>query len=138
MSDQLNNEGTGLRTVIIEKTRISGDIIGSDELVFSGELTGSVKLGSFLYLKRGGKIDGTVEADNIVIEGELTGNVVVNKKIEIRAHGVFNGNIVCKQIAIEEGAFFQGEVKMVDGQEVKPIYFKEKRKELKNKPKEGS
>lgn len=130
MSDQINNGNSNGSSLISHNTKIVGEIRGDKELIFSGQFEGKINLTSFLFLKSDGKIKGTIEADNIVVEGNIEGDIVARQKIEIRARGVFNGNVVCKQIAIEEGAFFQGEVRMDDGSEVMPHYFKEKRKDL--------
>ena len=130
MSDRLRNGNSGESSLISHNTKIVGEIRGEQELVFSGEFEGVINLKSFLFLKSDGKIKGKIEADNIVVEGNIEGEVVAKQKIEIRAAGVFNGKVVCKQIVIEEGAFFQGEVCMDDGSEIKPHYFKEKRKDL--------
>jgi len=130
MSDQVGNGNSDGSSLISNNTKVVGEIKGDKELIISGEFEGEINLTSFLLLKSDGKIKGKVEADNIVVEGHIEGDVVARQKIEIRAPGVFNGNVVCKQIAIEEGAFFQGEVCMDDGRQVKPLYFKEKRKDL--------
>lgn len=128
MTDRVS-EISNLKTVIMAKTRISGEIVGQDEFYFEGEFEGKIKLDSLLFLKKSGKIKGNVEAENIVVEGELEGDVIARNKIEVRAAASFNGTVMCKHIAIEEGAFFQGEVKMKDGKKADPTYFKEKRKD---------
>jgi cytoskeletal protein CcmA (bactofilin family) len=119
-----------LKTFIGENTNIKGDMTGDYDVIMQGKFNGKMNLHSLLLVKRTGNIKGKIKTDNMIIEGNVEGEIVVQNKIELRASGHFNGTLVCKQIAIEEGAFFQGNVNMDNGQEVSPTYFKEKRKDL--------
>ncbi len=122
-----------LKTIIKAGTKIKGDISGSNEVYIEGELQGNVKLDTLLFLGKNAKLKGKVEANNVVIEGKLEGDIFAKNMIELRATANFNGQVICKRIAIEEGAYFHGEVKMDDGQNLTPMYFNEKRKDLKKK-----
>lgn len=122
-----------LKTIIKAGTKIKGNISGSNEVYIEGELQGNVKLDTLLFLGKNAKLKGKVEANNVVIEGKLEGDIFAKNMIEMRATAKFNGQVICKRIAIEEGAYFHGEVKMEDGQNLPPMYFNEKRKDLKKK-----
>jgi len=130
--DQIDGS-TSYPSVIGEKTKIKGSINGEHDLIFEGNFEGEIKLSAMLFLKRDGVIKGKVEVDGLIIEGKVEGDVMVNDKVEVRASGHFEGEIVCQKIAIDEGAFFQGNIKMLDGQKIAPTYFKEKRKDLQGK-----
>ena len=129
VTDQLNGSNS-YYSVIGEKTKIRGSIEGNHDLIFEGQFEGEIKLNAMLIIKQDAVIKGNVEVDSLIIEGQADGDVLVHQMVEVRTSGHFEGEIVCQKIAIEEGAFFQGNVKMQDGQKITPIYFKEKRKEL--------
>lgn len=130
ITDKITNNEKTQKTIVSAHTRIKGDFAADADVIMEGKFDGKMKLNSLLFLKKDGEIKGKVNAENMIIEGELEGEVVVQNKIEVRSSGRFNGNVICKQIAIEEGAFFRGDVNMYDGQEITPTYFKEKRKDL--------
>ena len=131
MTDKMEEQLSNSKTVIGESTSIKGDLSGQEDVFYSGQFDGKMKLNSLLMVKKSGKVKGKLKLDDIVVEGEVEGEVVVKNKVEIRASGRFKGNVICSQIAIEEGAFFQGDVNMKDGLEIQPTIFKEKRGELK-------
>lgn len=122
-----------LKTIIKAGTKVKGNISGSNEVYIEGELQGNVKLDSLLFLGKNAKLKGKVETNNVVIEGKMEGDIFAKNMIEMRATANFKGQVICKRIAIEEGAYFQGEVRMEDGQKLTPLYFNEKRKDLKKK-----
>lgn len=124
------NEGEK-KTFIGTATRFVGEVEGDYDFHLEGEMEGKIKLNALLTIGENGKLKGEVVAENVLVEGTVDGEVVARNKIEIRTTGNFKGNIICKQIAIADGAFFQGSVKMEDGNHLNPTYFKEKREDLK-------
>jgi cytoskeletal protein CcmA (bactofilin family) len=130
ITDKMDHDENALKAIISENTTIKGNMTGNEEVILHGKFNGKMNLNSLLFVKITGNLKGMVKTENMIIEGEVEGEIVVQNKIEVRASGRFNGELICKQIAIEEGAFFQGNISMESGQEVSPTYFKEKRKEL--------
>lgn len=129
IADKIDRNENALKTTIGENTEIIGDMTEDNDVVLQGKFNGKMSLNALLFVKSTGCIKGSVKTENMILEGEVEGDIVVRDKIEVRASGRFNGKLICKQIAIEEGAFFQGNISMDDGQKVSPTYFKEKRKE---------
>ena len=130
ISDGIDSNDNGLRTVIGEKTEIKGNLTDENDVILHGKFNGDMNLNSLLFVKKNGDLKGNVKTANMIVEGEVNGEITVQNKIEVRTPGRFNGTLICKQIAIEEGAFFQGNVNMENGDKVSPTYFKEKRKDL--------
>ena len=130
ITDKIDNNENALKAIISENTRIKGNMTGNEDIILHGKFNGNMNLNSLLFVKGTGNIKGQVKAANMIIEGEVDGEIVVQNKIEVRANGRFNGELICKQIAIEEGAFFKGNINMDNGLHVSPTYFKEKRKDL--------
>jgi cytoskeletal protein CcmA (bactofilin family) len=129
MTDRSGNLNE-LKTTISENTMIKGDFNAEEEVLYYGQFNGKMKLNSLLVVKETGKIKGKLKVENMIVEGEVNGEIEVQQKIEVRTSGRFQGKVICKQIAIEEGAFFQGDINMDDGKQLEPIIFKEKREEL--------
>lgn len=130
ISDMKDDEERVQKTIVGETTKIKGDFISDDDIVLHGKFEGKLKSKSLLFVKRNGKIKGEVRAGNMILAGEVEGEIAVSNKIEVRKNARFTGSVKCDRIAIEEGAFFQGDVNKEDGKEVTPTYFKEKRKDV--------
>jgi cytoskeletal protein CcmA (bactofilin family) len=126
----MDNDRNTLKTIIGESTKVKGNITGDCDVILQGKFNGKMNLDSLLFVNKTGNVKGKVKTENMIVEGTINGEIVVQDKIEVRDSGRFNGNLCCKQIAIEEGAFFQGNINMNDGQKGTPTYFKEKRKDL--------
>ncbi|MCK5055488.1 MAG: polymer-forming cytoskeletal protein [Candidatus Aminicenantes bacterium] len=133
ITDRIMNSENIQKTIIDENTKIKGNFTSDDDVTMRGNFDGTMKLNSLLLVGRSGKTKGKINAENMIVEGEVEGEVIVQNTIEVRNGGRFKGNVICKQIAIEEGAFFQGDVNMDNGRKITPTYFKEKRKDLKKK-----
>ena len=118
------------RTLIGAATRIKGQIEGGNDVYLEGEFEGNFNLDSLLFVGKNGRFKGKVEARDIIVEGKLDGEIVARGKIELRHNGFIKGNVICQNIAIAEGAYFEGEVKMENGNNITPVYFTEKRKAL--------
>jgi cytoskeletal protein CcmA (bactofilin family) len=61
---------------------------------------------------------GDIRARVIVIEGKVEGNLYASESVHIRATAKVRGNLLAPRIAIQEGAFFQGQVQMQPGTRV--------------------
>jgi cytoskeletal protein CcmA (bactofilin family) len=130
ITDRITNGSNVRETIINENTRIKGNFTADDDVTMRGNFDGTMKLNSLLFVGRSGKMKGKIFVENMIVEGEVEGEVAVQNKIEVRTSGCFKGKVRCKQIAIEEGAFFKGDVNPDQGSDVTPVYFKEKRKDL--------
>ena len=130
ITDKMDSDRNTLKTIIGESTKVKGDITGDCDVLLEGKFDGKMNLDSLLFVNKTGNAKGKVKTENMIVEGTVEGEIVVQDKIEVRASGRFNGTLFCKQIAIEEGAFFQGNINMNGSQKVSPTYFKEKRKNL--------
>lgn len=130
ITDRTEGEEHARQTIISDNTNIKGDFTANDDVILHGDFDGTMNLDALLVVKKNGKMKGKINTRDMIIEGEVEGAIVVQNKIEVRADGRFRGNVTCKQIAIEENAFFKGDVNMDDGQQVTPTYFKEKRQDV--------
>jgi cytoskeletal protein CcmA (bactofilin family) len=96
---------------------ITGDIAFSDRLQVDGRVSGTITSeGGTLIIGESGRLDAKIDVGVCVIHGTLNGNLTARTKAEIRRTGRVIGDVMTPVLLVEEGAIFNGVIKM--GQEV--------------------
>jgi len=119
------DEDTKFSTVIGEDSVFEGVVRGSGHYSISGKVIGECDTSGMLKVEKSGFWLGSILADVVIIAGMVEGNVNARSKIELLASGRVAGNLEAPAIAIDEGAEFDGQVKMAKGENV--TRFKERR-----------
>lgn len=112
-------------TQVGEGSVFEGVLRGSGHYSVSGKVIGECDLGGVLKIEQKGFWLGSILADVVIISGMVEGNVSARSKIELHSNGRVAGNLEAPAIAIDEGAEFDGQVKMAKGENV--TRFKERR-----------
>lgn len=100
-------------TIIGEKISIEGNIRAEENLTVEGFLKGSVEIEKHSFgVGSKGRVEGEIRANNVLISGLLHGKINATGKVEITKNADFYGDIKAHSIAIEEGAFFKGEIEL--------------------------
>ena len=100
-------------TIIGEKISIEGTIRAEENLTIEGFMKGNVKIEKHSFgVGSKGRVEGEIRANNVLISGLLHGKVNATGKVEITKNADFYGTIKADSIAIEEGAFFKGEIEL--------------------------
>ncbi|HVG18640.1 MAG TPA: polymer-forming cytoskeletal protein [Blastocatellia bacterium] len=95
---------------------INGDIVFADRLQVDGKVIGKLASESgTLVIGESGQIEAQVDVGICVIHGALHGNLIARSKVEIRKSGRVHGDVIAPVLLVEEGALFNGAIKM--GQE---------------------
>jgi cytoskeletal protein CcmA (bactofilin family) len=116
-------------TVIGPRTRIKGELTGSDPVDLAGTLEGDSRVSAHYRVRAGGRVVGEIEAASLKVEGEVVARGLTADKIEIGASARVLANLRARLVAIAEGAFFDGEVHMQGPEAASgPVTFKEQRR----------
>ena len=90
---------------------IKGELSGSEDLYFDGEVEGSIDLGAHsLTIGPNGRIRASVRAKDIVVQGKVDGNLTAGERVELRRSALMVGDIITKRVVVEDGAFFKGQI----------------------------
>lgn len=119
------DEDLKFNTQIGEGSVFEGVVRGSGHYSISGKVIGDCDIGGVLKIQEQGFWLGSILADVVVIAGMTEGNVTARSKIELLSSGRVAGNLEAPAIAIDEGAEFDGQVKMAKGENI--TRFKERR-----------
>jgi cytoskeletal protein CcmA (bactofilin family) len=93
---------------------IKGELSGSEDIYIDGQLEGSVELGSnSVTVGPNGRVHANITAKNVTVGGILDGNIHAAGRTEFRKTAVVNGDVETGRIAIEEGAYFKGQLEIM-------------------------
>ncbi len=126
-------------TIIGEKISIEGNIRSEENLTIEGFMKGNVKIEKHSFgVGSKGRFEGEIRANNVLISGLLHGKVNATGKVEITKNADFYGAIKADSIAIEEGAFFKGEIELGRDPHKKDDSFGKQMKETGHREKQVS
>jgi cytoskeletal protein CcmA (bactofilin family) len=101
-----------MKTVIGPETRIAGPLSGKDDLEVHGTVEGPVRGEASVTIAAGARIGGEVRGRDVIVGGELAHAVFATGTVRLLATAVMTGDIEAPRIAIDEGAVFDGQVRM--------------------------
>lgn len=103
---------TMARTHIGPETRVAGPLSGKDDLTVEGTVDGPVDGAAQVLIAAGARVAGEVRGRDVVVGGTLTHNVYATGTIRLLATADVRADLIAPRIAIDEGAQFEGQVKM--------------------------
>lgn len=107
-----SNSNNQFTCVVSKDTAIEGSFQADQDVRLDGSVKGDVKCSKRLVLGESGKIEGTVDAQNAVIMGTIEGEIHVKETLTLKATAFINGNLSAKGIQVEEGARYNGNIKV--------------------------
>lgn len=92
--------------------RFRGELTADEDLIIQGSVDGAIKHTQSLTIGADGSMRGDIQARVIVIDGKVDGDLFATECVNIRATAKVKGNVFAPRVAIQDGAFFQGQVDM--------------------------
>ncbi len=92
--------------------RFRGELSAQEDLIVQGSVEGSITHTQSLTIGTDGSMTGNIRARVIVIDGKVDGDLYATESVNIRATAKVKGNVFAPRVAIQDGAFFQGQVEM--------------------------
>src|SRR5262249_3035706 len=102
----------GSSTVIGPETRLAGALYGKDDLCVEGTVDGPVHGEAKVTLTASSAVHGDVRGRDVILAGKLSHNVFATHTVHLQASGELRGDIEAPRVAIDEGAVFEGQVRM--------------------------
>lgn len=94
--------------VIVEGSKVIGDMITDSNLRIDGEVQGNVTAASKVVVGKSGLIKGNLTCGSADIEGNIEGLIKVEELLSLRSTAKIEGEITTNKLQIEEGAVFSG------------------------------
>ena len=98
--------------VIVEGSKVIGDMITESNLRVDGEVKGNVSSAAKVVVGKSGVITGDLTCGEADIEGIVTGTIKIEGLLTLRSTANLNGEITTAKLQVEEGAQFTGNCRM--------------------------
>ena len=97
---------------------LNGELIFKDMLRVNGHIAGQVSSQKgTLIVDSTARVDANVDVAVAVIGGTVNGDIVAHRRVELGPEARINGNIWTQSIAIQPGAIFEGDCRMLKSDE---------------------
>lgn len=108
-----SNGGNADFGIISRGIEVSGEVSFTDQLRVEGRITGKVSSDKgTLIIEETGRVEAQVDIGTCIIRGGLNGDLTAKSRAEIHRTGRVQGDIATPVLLVEEGALFNGAVKM--------------------------
>lgn len=98
--------------VIVEGSKVIGDMITESNLRVDGEVVGNVSSAAKVVIGASGFIKGNLTCSDADIEGRIEGTIKVDSLLTLRSKAQIEGEISTGKLQVEEGAQFSGHCRM--------------------------
>jgi cytoskeletal protein CcmA (bactofilin family) len=107
-------EAEEVETVIGNKASFEGTLQCESSLRVKGKVQGEISCTKTLVIEETAEVDAKITVANAFVAGKLDGSIVCEGRLEIVATGRVSGELTAGVLIIQEGAFFEGQLKMKD------------------------
>ena len=123
--------GEGAISIIGPGMRIEGDLATDGTVRIEGTIVGTIKAGKAVVLGQSGEVVGDIFTRDAVIGGRVRGTVVADSRLELQSSCLVEGEIRARasHLQLEEGANFNGQIQMIDGEEAPQLAIPKRRPE---------
>ena len=104
--------GGGLTAFIDQGSEFEGKLHFKDTVRIDGCFTGEIRSENTLIVGETGEIQASIQSKCVLVSGTVVGDVVATQKVVLHKTARVQGNIDAPCFAIEDGAVFNGQVKM--------------------------
>ena len=100
--------------------KITGNVSGDGDLIILGKLEGEFNLKGKIQVAEPAEIIGSVKANDVTVKGNIKGNIIAAQKVHLDPTARVNGQIASPKLSVQDGACFDGEIKMSAQETYKP------------------
>jgi cytoskeletal protein CcmA (bactofilin family) len=104
-------------TVVGDGASIEGTIRAERSIRVRGSVQGEIESGARIVVEEAASVKARIVAEQVTILGEVNGSIECTGRVEIAASGRVTGEVTAGTLVIQEGAFFEGHLRMATRQE---------------------
>lgn len=101
-----------VESTIGEHASFNGTYRSDHSIRIKGSAQGEVECQQSVYIEENAKVEAKVTAATITVAGEVNGELNCTGRVEIRPSGRVTGTINAGTLVMQEGAFFDGNLRM--------------------------
>ncbi len=108
MSNQLQEDGSFINSIVGERTSFRGELELNGLLRIDGDFSGTIRTDGKVLVGINGRAECTINAGTVVIGGVVKGDIHAGEKVLILSTGMMIGNINTPRLIAEEGVVLNG------------------------------
>ena len=101
-----------VETIIGPNSFFDGTLRCESSMRIKGGAQGEITCARSVIIEESAQVNAKVTAANATVAGKLDGSIVCDGRLEILATGQVSGELTAGVLIIQEGAFFEGHLKM--------------------------
>jgi cytoskeletal protein CcmA (bactofilin family) len=101
-----------VQTIVGPQTSFSGTLRSETAVRIRGSVDGEIISSQSVAIEESARVKARVTAETITVAGEVTGEIQCAGRVEILPSGRVHGEIQAGTLVMQEGAFFEGNLKM--------------------------
>jgi cytoskeletal protein CcmA (bactofilin family) len=105
----------GLTAFIDRGSDFEGKLSFQDTVRIDGRFSGEITSENTLIVGEGGEIHAKIRSATVAISGTVEGDIVATKRLVLHKTAQVTGDVETPCLVIEDGAVFNGQVKMPSG-----------------------
>jgi len=101
-----------IESTIGEHSSFDGTLRSENSIRIRGTAQGEIETTKAVFVDEDAKVDAKITAASITVAGEVNGELACSGRVEIRPSGRITGTINAATLVMQEGAFFDGNLRM--------------------------
>jgi cytoskeletal protein CcmA (bactofilin family) len=101
-------------SVVDRHSQFDGVFHSNRDLRIDGEVKGTIECQGTLFVAQGANVNAKIEAENVTVAGDLHGEVNCRGRLQIMPSGRLRGKVNTQTLVINEGAYYEGQLDMVN------------------------
>ena len=102
----------GLTAFIDQGSEFEGKLSFKDTVRIDGCFSGEIRSENTLIVGETGEIQASVHSKSVLVSGTVVGDITASQKVVLHKTARVQGNLATPCLAVEDGAVFNGSVKM--------------------------
>jgi cytoskeletal protein CcmA (bactofilin family) len=102
-------------TVIGDGATIEGTVRSDRSIRILGAVQGEIESRDRVVVEESAKVAARISAEHVTVLGEVNGSIECAGRLEIASSARVTGEVSASTLVIQEGAFFEGNLKMSSG-----------------------
>ena len=99
-------------TVIGEGASIEGTVRSDRSIRVRGAVQGEIESKQQVVVEESAKVSARISAEHVTVLGEVDGSIECSGRLEIASSARVTGEVSASTLVIQEGAFFEGNLRM--------------------------
>ena len=110
-----SGNSSNLSAFIDQGSQFEGKLSFKDTVRIDGTFRGEITSENTLIVGESGEVQASVESNSVVVSGTVIGDIKARRQVVLHKTAKLAGDVTTPSLIVEEGAVFNGQIKMTSG-----------------------